>query len=42
LNQAAIPVAKKIGPIDFDKSGKCDPLDVTKHLTSDYIKSKFG
>ena len=42
LNQAAIPVAKKIGPIDFDKRGKCDPFDILKHLTGEYAKKKFG
>ena len=39
LNQAAIPVSLWMGPIDFDKRGKCDPFDVAKHLTSDYAKN---
>jgi len=42
LNAAALRVAKKIGPVDFDPDGGCDPMDVTKHLTSDYIKGKLG
>ena len=42
LNAAALRVARKIGPIDFDPDGRCDPMDVTKHLTSDYIKEKLG
>ena len=41
LNAAALKVAVKIGPIDFDPDGRCDPWDVTKHLTSDYIKKKL-
>jgi hypothetical protein len=42
LNAAALKVAKKIGPIDFDPDGRCEPFDVTKHLTSNYIKKKLG
>ena len=42
LNAAALRVARKIGPIDFDPDGRCDPMDVTKHLTSDYIRDKLG
>ena len=42
LNSAALEVAEKIGPIDFDPDGRCDPMDVSKHLTSDYIKQKLG
>lgn len=42
LNRAALRVAKKIGPIDFDPSGKCDPFDAAGHLTSDYLKRKLG
>jgi 3-methyladenine DNA glycosylase AlkD len=42
LNQAAIKVAKAIGPIAVE-TGKtqCDPMDITKHLTSDYLAKKF-
>ena len=42
LNAAALRVAKKIGPIDFDPDGRCDPMDVAKHLTSDYVTCKLG
>ena len=42
LNAAALRVARKIGPIDFDPDGNCDPMDVSKHLTSDYVKKKLG
>ena len=42
LNRAALRVARKIGPIEFDDTGKCDPFDVVKHLTSDYIRQKLG
>jgi 3-methyladenine DNA glycosylase AlkD len=42
LNTAAIPVAQAMGPIDFDETGNCDPFDVTKHLTSERLKKKFG
>ena len=42
LNRAALLVANKIGPIDFDASGKCDPFDVAKHLSNDYTKKKLG
>jgi 3-methyladenine DNA glycosylase AlkD len=42
LNAAALKVARKIGPIDFDPDGRCEPLDVVKHLTSDYLKKKLG
>ena len=43
LNQAALKPAREIGPIDFSEDGsKCDPFDVSKHLTSDYLKQKLG
>ncbi|MEX2244745.1 MAG: DNA alkylation repair protein [Trueperaceae bacterium] len=43
LNAAAIKVAKAIGPIHFsDGDKKCEPMDVLKHLTSDYLRSKLG
>jgi 3-methyladenine DNA glycosylase AlkD len=42
LNAAALKAAVKIGPIDFDPDGSCDPMDVAKHLTSDYITKKLG
>ena len=43
LNAAAIKVAKAIGPIDFSEDdNKCEPMDVLKHLTSDYLRKKLG
>jgi 3-methyladenine DNA glycosylase AlkD len=43
LNAAAIRVAKAIGPIHFsDGDKKCEPMDVLKHLTSDYLRNKLG
>ncbi|MGI9316651.1 MAG: DNA alkylation repair protein [bacterium] len=42
LNAAALKVALKIGPIDFDPDGRCEPMDVAKHLTSKYIEKKLG
>ncbi len=42
LHGPALKVAKFMGPIDFDPDGRCDPFDVEKHLTSDYIKEKLG
>jgi 3-methyladenine DNA glycosylase AlkD len=43
LNQAALLVANRMGPIPVE-SGKtqCDPMNISKHLTSDYIKNKLG
>lgn len=43
LNAAAIEVAEAIGPIHFsDGDKKCEPMDVLKHLTSDYLRKKLG
>ena len=42
LNASALNVALKIGPIDFDPDGRCEPMNVAKHLTSDYVKSKLN
>ena len=42
LNSAALRVARKIGPIDFDPDGRCEPMDPVKHLTSKYIRDKLG
>ncbi len=42
LNAAALVLAQEMGPIDFSEDGrKCDPFDVVKHLTSDYLKKKL-
>jgi len=43
LNQAAIKVAQRVGPIDYqDGDRKCEPLDVMKHLTSEYLQKKLA
>jgi 3-methyladenine DNA glycosylase AlkD len=43
LNTAALKVAKKIGPIQIESDNKdCEPFNVVKHLTSDYIINKLG
>ena len=44
LNTAAIKAVKAIGPvhIDYGDDNSCEPLDVIKHLTSDYMKKKFA
>jgi len=44
LNTAAIRAARVIGPvtIDYGDDNRCQPVDVLKHLTSDYLKKKFG
>jgi len=43
LNAEAVKLAKTIGAIDFnEEGGKCEPMDVLKHITSDYVKNKLG
>lgn len=42
LNKVALKVAKKIGLIYFNDDGNCEPFDVVRHLTSDYLKKKFA
>ena len=43
LNAAAIKLARAIGPIHFsDGNKKCEPMDVLKHLTSDYLRNRLG
>ncbi|MDP7020186.1 MAG: DNA alkylation repair protein [Pirellulaceae bacterium] len=44
LNKAAVRAAKAIGQVDIDygDDNSCEPVDVLKHLTSDYIKQKLG
>jgi hypothetical protein len=41
LNQAAVRAAKAVGPIDYGDDNGCEPLNILKHLTSDYIKKKL-
>lgn len=43
LNKAVLKVARDVGPIEFTSaSGKCEPFDVAKHLTTDRLKEKLG
>lgn len=44
LNAAAIEAAEAIGPIDVDygDDNACQPLDVLKHLKSNYVRKKFA
>lgn len=43
LNQAALKVARAVGPIEFTSaSGNCEPFDVAKHLTADALRKKLG
>ena len=43
LNKAALKAAKAIGPVQIDYGDtSCEPLDVVKHLTSDYVRNKLG
>ena len=43
LNAAAIELATAIGPIHFSDGDKtCEPMNVLKHLTSDYLRNKLG
>ena len=43
LNEAALKVAQTVGPIEFSSaSGKCEPFDVAKHLTTDRLKEKLA
>lgn len=38
----ALEIARAMGPIDFDPTGSCDPMDVTKHLDNDRVRTKLG
>jgi len=43
LNQSALKVANNIGPIPVETGKtKCEPFDISKHLTSDYLTKKLG
>jgi hypothetical protein len=43
LNEAALRVAREVGPIAFTSaSGECEPFDVAKHLTTGRLKEKLG
>jgi 3-methyladenine DNA glycosylase AlkD len=42
LNKAAIVVAKRVGPIDFNEgTAKCDPFNVLKHLDNEPLHKKL-
>jgi 3-methyladenine DNA glycosylase AlkD len=38
----ALRIARDIGPIDFDPTGSCDPMDVTKHIDHPRVREKLG
>jgi len=43
LNEAALKVARAVGPIEFTSaSGACEPFDVVKHLTTDRLRKELG
>ena len=43
LHTKTLKLAKVLGPIHFETSSpNCEPLDLVKHLTSDYLKKKLG
>jgi 3-methyladenine DNA glycosylase AlkD len=44
LNAAGVEVAKEINSMEWadQEEAACGPLDVHKHLTSDYIRKKLG
>ncbi len=43
LNSTALKVARAVGPIEFTSaSGECEPFDVAKHLTTNWLKEKLG
>jgi 3-methyladenine DNA glycosylase AlkD len=43
LNEAALKIAREVGPIEFTSaSGECEPFDVVRHLTTDRLKEKLG
>lgn len=42
LNKSALKLAKELGPIQLESTGSyCEPLNVVKHLTSEYIRKKL-
>jgi hypothetical protein len=43
LNEAALRVARRVGPVAFESaSGPGEPVDMVKHLTSDRLRQKLG
>ena len=42
LNKASLKLARRISPIEYDAGDtSCEPFDIVKHLTSDYLKKKL-
>jgi 3-methyladenine DNA glycosylase AlkD len=42
LNKAALKVARAVGPIEFTSaSGRCEPFDVARHLSTGRLKEKL-
>ncbi len=43
LNRAALKVSRDVGPIGFTSaSGRCEPFDVAKHLSTDRLAEKLA
>lgn len=42
LNRQALTVARRIGPIDWDPTGACEPFDVVKHLDNERLRTLLG
>jgi 3-methyladenine DNA glycosylase AlkD len=42
LHKAALRAAKRMGPIDFDPDGRCDPFDPAKNLQHKVIRDRLG
>ena len=42
LHAAALGAARKIGPIDFDPSGRCPPFDAAKNLAHEVVTKRLG
>ena len=42
LNKTCLKAAKAIGPVEIDYGdNSCEPLDIAKHLTSDWLQKKL-
>jgi len=43
LHEMALSAARTIGPVEVDYgNSSCEPFDIVKNLTSDYVLTKFG
>jgi len=42
LHGEALAVARAIGPVDWDPTGKCEPFDAVKHLDNERLRTKLG